>query len=98
MALLWGFVQYKNLWTESVRRQSDIGLQWLRSEVQTELGTAPAQPSDEAVRASLRRIVDREPDSTGVVYYLDTSNRLLAIGGGVMGAPRPPWYVRDQIQ
>jgi signal transduction histidine kinase len=98
MALLWGFVQYKNLATEAARRQSEIGLQWLRSEVQTELGTAPAPPTEDAVRASLRRIVGGAPDMAAVVYYLDTAGELLAVGGGPMGAPRPPWYVRDMIE
>jgi signal transduction histidine kinase len=98
MALLWGFVQYKRQATEAALRQADIGLQWLRSEVQTELGTSPTPPTEDAVRASLRRIIGNAPDEIAVVYYIDTAGELLAVGGGPMGAPRPPWYVRGLIR
>ncbi|MDB4959276.1 MAG: integral rane sensor signal transduction histidine kinase [Myxococcales bacterium] len=100
MALLWGFVQYKNLATQAALRQSEIGLQWLRSEVQTELGSTPAPPTQEAVRSSLKRIIAASPEATAVIYYQgDTktggdTEKLLAVGGGPMGAPKPPWYVR----
>jgi signal transduction histidine kinase len=97
MALLWGFVQYKNLATRAAVRQSEIGLHGLRSEVQTELGNAPTPPTEDAARASLRRIVGNEPDTAAVVYYIDTSGGLLPLGGGPQGAPRPPWYVRALI-
>jgi len=97
MALLWGFVQYKNLATDAAVRQSEIGLHWLRSEIQTELGGAPSAPTEDAVRASLRRIIGNAPDATAVVYYLDRAGTQLAVGGGPMGAPRLPWYVRSLI-
>src|SRR5262249_34065769 len=88
MALLWGFVQYKNLATESSVAQSDIGLRWLRSEIETELGTSAAPPTDEAVRASLRRIISQQPDATGVVYYIDREDEVLTLGGGNPPPPR----------
>ncbi|MGE5182678.1 MAG: ATP-binding protein [Acidobacteriota bacterium] len=98
MALLWGFVQYKNLATDAARAQSELGLHGLRSEVQTELGIAPTPPTEDAARASLRRILGGEPDTAAVVYYIDTSGGLLPLGGGPQGAPRPPWYVRALIE
>jgi hypothetical protein len=98
MALLWGFVQYKNLATDAVVRQANIGLAWVRSELQTELATSPTPPTSEAVRASLRRIAARAPEASAVMYYLDDHEELLATGGGPMGAPRPPWYIRAEIQ
>src|SRR5215468_3798770 len=61
MALLWGFVQYKRQATESVERQSQIGLSWLRSELQTEIGGAPSEPTPQMVAASLHRITNAEP-------------------------------------
>src|SRR5258706_3250283 len=73
MALLCGFVQYKNLATEAAVRQSDIGLQWLRSEVQTELGAASTPPTEDAVRAPLRRIVAGTPEAIAVGYYINKS-------------------------
>src|SRR5690348_15639349 len=88
MALLWGFVQYKNLATDAALRQSAIGLRWLRSEVQTELGGAPTPPTEHAVRLSLRRILGNAPEASAVVYYIDDAGQLLALGGGPMGAPR----------
>jgi signal transduction histidine kinase len=98
MALLWGFVQYKNLATDAALRQSAIGLRWLRSEVQTELGGAATPPTERAVRSSLRRIVGNAPEASAVAYYIDDAGELLALGGGLAGAPRPPWYVRYQIE
>jgi signal transduction histidine kinase len=97
MALLWGFVQYKNLATDAVLRQANIGLAWVRSEVQTELATSATPPTSDAVRASLRRIAARAPEASAVMYYLDDQDELLATGGGPMGAPRPPWYIRAEI-
>ncbi|HTR55529.1 MAG TPA: ATP-binding protein [Kofleriaceae bacterium] len=103
MALLWGFVQYKNLSTKSVVDKADINLTWLDSLVQTELGTATTAPSDATASASLRRILSNAPDAgdetrAAIVYYIDTAGHLLALGGGRMGAPRPPWYVRALIE
>jgi signal transduction histidine kinase len=98
MAMLWGFVQYKNLATDAALRQSEIGLRWLRSEVQTELASQPSQPTKETVRASLRRIAGNAPDAAAVVYYIDDAGGLIGVGGGPMGAPRPPWYVRGLIE
>ncbi|HSN29823.1 MAG TPA: ATP-binding protein, partial [Kofleriaceae bacterium] len=98
MALLWGFVQYKNLATEAARRQSQIGLRWLSSEVQTELANSPKPPTEEAVRASIRRIIGDAPEASAVVYYIDDKGQLLAVGGGPMGAPKLPWYVRQRIE
>ncbi len=98
MALLWGFVQYKNLATESSAAQSDLGLRWLRSEIETELGTAAAPPTDDAVRASLRRISSQQPDATAVVYYIDRSDEVLTLGGGNPPPPKLPWYMRALVE
>src|SRR3569623_476569 len=65
-ALLWGFVQYKNLSTTSVGRQSVFGLGWLRSEMQAELGAASERPTEAAVHQALRRIQIKEPDASSV--------------------------------
>nr|HEX4317342.1 ATP-binding protein [Kofleriaceae bacterium] len=97
MALLWGFVQYKSLATDAAQRQSDLGVRALRGELQTDLGAAPTEPTASAVRASLRRIVGRAGGEAAVVYYLDDTGELLALGGGPQGAPKPPWYVRALI-
>ncbi|MEO8844717.1 MAG: histidine kinase dimerization/phospho-acceptor domain-containing protein, partial [Kofleriaceae bacterium] len=99
MALLWGFVQYKNLATQAALDQANIGLHWLRSEVQTELGGSATKPNEDQVRASLKRIVNNAPEAnTAVVYYVDDTGRMIALGGGPMGAPRAPWYVRGLIE
>jgi signal transduction histidine kinase len=97
MALLWGFVQYKNLATDAAGQQSHLGLSWVHSELQRDLGTDPAPPSADTVRNALHRIVAAAPEAP-VMYYLDADAELLAVGGGPMGAPKPPWYVRYQLQ
>ncbi|HEY5944086.1 MAG TPA: HAMP domain-containing protein, partial [Kofleriaceae bacterium] len=91
MAMLWGFVQYKNLSTESVQRQSDIGLRWLRSEMQAEIGALPEAPTEATVHAALKRISAKEP--TSVLYFVGRSGSLLPLGGG----PMLPWYTRAMI-
>ncbi len=98
MAMLWGFVQYKNLSTEAVDRQSDIGLRWLRSELQAELGERPTRPDSEAVHAALRKIQTKEPEQTSVIYYAAAAAPLVRLGGGPMGAPTLPWYTRALIE
>ena len=97
MALLWGFVQYKNLATDAAGQQSRLGLQWMNSELQRALGSEPIAPNPDRVRTALRGLAATAPEAP-VMYYLDDEADLLAVGGGGMGAPRPPWYVRYQLQ
>jgi signal transduction histidine kinase len=97
MALLWGFVQYKSLATEAAGQQSRLGLQWMNSELERALGADPVPPSPDRVRGALRRLATSAPEAP-VMYYLDNDGGLLAVGGGGLGAPRPPWYVRYQLQ
>jgi signal transduction histidine kinase len=96
MALLWGFVQYKNLATDAAGQQSQLGLSWMHSELQRDLGTEPTRPTPDSVRNALHRIVAAAPEAP-VMYYLDDEADLYAVGGGPMGAPKPPWYVRYQL-
>jgi signal transduction histidine kinase len=113
MALLWGFVQYKNMATASARRQSDLGLAWLRSEIEAKAAKRSMPPSPAMVRQALDAIGGRTADRTAVLYYLDDAGpledttariaatgtgELKAVGGGPMGAPRLPWYVRLQMR
>lgn len=104
MALLWGFVQYKTLATDAALRQSDIGLQWIRSEVQAAIASHSAPPTPDFVRSTMRHLASGAPDATAVMYYLDpdddanSGSELMAVGGGPMGAPRLPWYVRARIE
>jgi signal transduction histidine kinase len=101
MALLWGFVQYKSLSTESVDRQSGIGLRWLNSELRSELAAAPEKPTTETVDAALRKIQSKEPEqetSVSVIYFVDNKGGVLRLGGGPMGAPKLPWYTIAMIE
>jgi signal transduction histidine kinase len=97
MALLWGFVQYKNLANAAAGQQSRLGLQWLGSEVQKEIAGDPAPPSPAQVREVLQRIAATAPEAP-VMYYVDDNDDLLAVGGGPPGAPKLPWYVLAQIR
>ncbi len=101
MALIWGFVQYKNQATEATSRQADLGLSWLRSELQAEFASHDVAPTSDVVRATLRRISTASPDANAVIYYVDdhsATGEVQAVGGGPMGAPRLPWYVRVRIE
>ncbi len=96
MALLWGFVQYKNLANDAAGRQSRVGLAWLHSELQTEIAMLEQPPTPDSVRAALKRIVTAAPEAP-VMYYVDHDATGLGVGGGPVGAPALPWYVQAQI-
>src|SRR5262249_27548000 len=100
MALLWGFVQFKNLRTEDAMHQASLRLTSLRSELQTELALLPSEPTEDLVRASLGRIQNSmsAENKNAVVYYIDDRGTMLAVGGGAMGAPKVPWYARGLIE
>jgi signal transduction histidine kinase len=96
MAVLWGFVQYKNLANDAAGRQSEIGLAWIQSAIQNDIGDAPVPPTPDAVRASLRRVTSARRQAP-VIYYVDDRDEVLALGGGLQGAPQLAWYVRAQF-
>jgi len=108
MALLWGFVQYKNLATDAGARQANLGLAWVRSEVQAAVAAHDRAPTPALVRDALRESSTRNPEASAVVYYVDdtgqaltapvTGERVVAFGGGPMGAPAVPWYVLAEIR
>jgi len=95
MALLWGFVQYKNLANDAAGQQSRLGLAWVNSEVQTAIAKTPTQPTTTSVREALKQIA-ATPEAP-VIYYVDEREQALAVGGGPMGAPPVPWYIAAQI-
>ena len=96
MAVLWGFVQYKNLANDAAGRQSRVGLAWLHSELQTEIAERRTPPTPDAVRESMRRIAAAAPEAP-VMYYIGHDDEQVAVGGGPSGAPELPWYIRAQI-
>ncbi|MBC7973952.1 MAG: HAMP domain-containing protein, partial [Myxococcales bacterium] len=96
MALLWGFVQYKNLATAAAGQQSRLGLSWIHSELR-KLSSEPTRPTSESVRNALRDVAASVPEAP-VIFYIDHDGELFAFGGGPIGAPKPPWYVRHQLQ
>ncbi len=113
MAVLWGFVQYKNLSTQSTRRQADLGLAWLHSELRSFANESTQPPTPAFVRDALVRLAATSPETTAVMYYLDDGGPpggtdaviasagalgLTAVGGGPQGAPKLPWYSRLQMR
>ncbi|HVV87570.1 MAG TPA: ATP-binding protein [Kofleriaceae bacterium] len=103
MALLWGFVQYKKLASDAAERQANIGLAWVRSEVQAAVAASPDPPSPALVEASVRELAPRNPEASAVVYYLDDAggapnSEVVAVGGGPMGAPSLTWYQAAEIR
>ncbi len=95
LALFWGFIQYKSLVSASVSKQADLGLAWLRSEVQAAATGSTSEPSASLVREVLDQVNARGPEVNAVIYYLPLDGSPnTAIGGGPMGAPEFPWYAR----
>ncbi|RMH42846.1 MAG: HAMP domain-containing protein [Deltaproteobacteria bacterium] len=100
LALLWGFIQYKNLVTGFVGRQAELGMAWLRSEVQAAIASAAEPPTPAAVERVLLAADAATPARNAVVYFepTDVGARPFALGGGPMGAPRLPWYARARMR
>ncbi len=98
MALFWGFMQYKNLVTGFTSKQAELGLAWLRSEVQAEAAGRPTAPTPDLVREVLNRVAKKTADTQAVIYFLAKGNQeLMSFGGGVMGSPPLPWYTRAHL-
>lgn len=98
MALIWGFVQYKNQATEAASRQAELGLSWVRSELHAELLAHPSPPTATSAQTALRQIAAHAPEASAVIYYIDGAGQVEAFGGGPMGAPTLPWYTRQRIE
>lgn len=100
LALFWGFIQYKNLVTKFTASQADLGLAWVRSEVQGAVAASAAPPSPEAIDSVIERLSRQGSDSSAVYFYLpsDRTGRVLAYGGGPLGTPQLPWYAQAELQ
>jgi signal transduction histidine kinase len=94
LALLWGFVQYKNLVNDFVSRQAGLSLAWLRSEVRGKAASGTEAPTPDLVREVLDGIDERSPEAGAVFYYLPRESDELVTAAGDKGqnAPRLPWY------
>jgi signal transduction histidine kinase len=100
LALFWGFAQYKNLVTGFVRKQADLGLAWLRSEVQAAAAGRDVAPTEDLVERVLLDVDLAAPAENAIYYYLPAAydGQVLALGGGPMGAPKLPWYVKARLR
>ena len=101
LALFWGFIQYKNLVTEFTSKQADLGLAWLRSEVQGAVAGRADAPTPTLVREVLHSVDRGSPEAGSAVFYYVSNEpgaKVLALGGGPMGAPHLPWYARAELQ
>ena len=100
LALFWGFIQYKKLVTDFTDRQAELGLAWLKAEVDGAVAAADSQPTAELVKRVLRSVDRTEPESSAVFFYMppDPHARYMKLGGGVMGAPELPWYARALLR
>ncbi|HYU14855.1 MAG TPA: ATP-binding protein [Candidatus Acidoferrum sp.] len=112
LALFWGFIQYKNLVTEFTAKQADLGLTWIRSEVQGAAAAREIAPTADLVKDVLRQVAGaheqragraarRSPEATAAVFYYVSGQpgaAVMSAGGGLMGAPELPWYGRAQLQ
>jgi len=94
LALFWGFIQYKSLVSASVSKQANLGLAWLRSEVQAAASGRRKAPSVDLVGEVLQKVDLRGPEINAVIYFIDPEGAITAVGGGPMGAPPLPWYAR----
>lgn len=99
LAFFWGFIQYKNLVTKFTASQADLGLAWVRSEVQGAVAASEIPPSAPTVQRVLSRINAENEDSSVVHFFLPRSSKtIFAVGGGPMGTPQLPWYALAEMQ
>ncbi len=101
LALFWGFIQYKNLVTGFVSKQADLGLDWLRSEIQAAAAASETTPTPDLVRGVLQGLDKNKPESAAVYYYRHgkgAKTQIVGFGGGPMGAPVLPWYAVAKLK
>ncbi len=99
LALFWGFIQYKNLVTDFTSKQADLGLAWLRSEVQA-AAAAREQPPTPAVVLSVLSGKSSRTAEGSFFYYLANAPgaKVIALSGSLLGAPDLPWYAVAQLR
>jgi signal transduction histidine kinase len=100
LALFWGFIQYKNLVTKYTASQADLGLAWVRSEVQAAVAASPNAPDTNSVDMVIEGLSGKGADPQAVYLFSprDQPHSVRAYGGGVLGTPRLPWYARAQMR
>ena len=101
LALFWGFIQYKSLVTGFVSKQADLGLAWLRSEVQAAAAASETPPTPQLVQGVLQDLGKSKANSAAVYYYRYRDHRnteVAGYGGGPMGAPTLPWYAVTKLK
>ena len=98
MALFWGFVQYKNLVSDFVGRQAQLGMALLRSEVNGAAASKKNEPTPEMVREVLSSMDKRSPEAGAVIYYLSPrpDEPVFQIGDPER-AVHLPWYAIAQM-
>lgn len=100
LALFWGFIQYKNLVTKFTASQADLGLAWIRSEVQGAVAAGANAPDTATVDEVIKGLSGKGSDSQAVYFFLprDQQNEVRAYGGGILGTPRLPWYALAEMR
>ncbi len=100
LALFWGFIQYKNLVTKFTATQADLGLAWVRSEVQGAVAASEYAPTPHSVEAVLEKVSTKGLDSSAVYFFLPSADKseVRAYGGGPLGTPLLPWYALAEMQ
>ena len=98
LSSFWALLQYKNVVSKYSANQTQLGLAWVRSEMQAALGTNLEKPEAAQVVSVLETLGGRSADT--IVYYIPDSPSQddIAIGGGIDGVPELPWYIRAQIR
>ena len=97
MALIWGFVQYKNLVADSVVKQADLGLKVVNEHVGRVAASGNARPTPSMVRET----IDKIKLEGGAVFYYHSRQpkaQVKRAGGGTLGAPPLPWYVVLELE
>ncbi|MBL4632303.1 MAG: HAMP domain-containing protein [Kofleriaceae bacterium] len=100
LAFFWGFIQYKTLVTKYTASQADLGLAWVRSEVQGAVAGGETKPTRETVETTLARLGTSGTDSSALYFFLPSNldDQVRSYGGGPMGAPALPWYALGQMR
>ena len=100
LALFWGFIQYKNLVTKFTASQADLGLAWVRSEVQAAVAAGDNAPDSALVDRVISGLSGTGSNAQAVYFYLPQGqqNSARAYGGGLLGTPRLPWYALAQMR
>ncbi|MBI5479184.1 MAG: HAMP domain-containing protein [Deltaproteobacteria bacterium] len=97
LSFFWSFVEYKRLASDFIKKQSDLKLDWVISDVERRASRPGHEPPERLAEKALRVIAGQDEGAN--VYFVPAGTRreTLALGPGLKPAPPLPRMVRARF-